>query len=132
MSILKGAAASALYGSRAADGVVVITTKKGSEGPVKVDFSSKYSYSWTGILPEQQGVYGRGFYNQAGAFSDYTTSSWGKEIYRYTSTITYGTFFQGRKRVRQQPEHFRRKQEQQLLPVRFQFDSDRSCSLDRL
>lgn len=94
MSILKGAAASALYGSRAADGVVVITTKKGSEGPVKVDFSSKYSYSWTGILPEQQGVYGRGFYNQAGAFSDYTTTSWGKEI---TGTVydNVGTFFQG-------------------------------------
>ena len=94
MSILKGAAASALYGSRAADGVVIITTKKGTEGPVKVDFSSKYSYSWTGILPELQGVYGRGYYNQAGVFSDYTTSSWGNPI---TGTVydNVGTFFQG-------------------------------------
>lgn len=94
MSILKGAAASALYGSRAADGVVIITTKKGSAGPVKVDFSSKYSYSWTGILPELQGVYGRGFYNQAGVFSDYTTQSWGNPI---TGTVydNVGGFFQG-------------------------------------
>jgi ferric enterobactin receptor len=94
MSILKGAAASALYGSRAADGVVIITTKKGSAGPVKVDFSSKYSYSWTGILPELQGVYGRGFYNQTGVFSDYTTQSWGNPI---TGTVydNVGTFFQG-------------------------------------
>ena len=94
MSILKGAAASALYGSRAADGVVIITTKKGTEGPVKVDFSSKYSYSWTGILPELQGVYGRGYYNQAGVFSDYTTQSWGNPI---TGTVydNVGTFFQG-------------------------------------
>lgn len=94
MSILKGAAASALYGSRAADGVVIITTKKGSSGPVKVNFSSKYSYSWTGILPELQGVYGRGFYNQAGVFSDYTTQSWGNPI---TGTVydNVGTFFQG-------------------------------------
>ncbi len=94
MSILKGAAASALYGSRAADGVVIITTKKGSEGPVKVNFNSKYSYSWTGILPEQQGVYGRGFYNEAGVFSDYTTQSWGNPI---TGTVydNVGSFFQG-------------------------------------
>jgi TonB-linked SusC/RagA family outer membrane protein len=94
MSILKGAAASALYGSRAADGVVIITTKKGSEGPVKVDFNSKYSYSWVGILPELQGVYGRGFYNQAGVFSDYTTQSWGNPI---TGTVydNVGNFFQG-------------------------------------
>ncbi|MCJ7820867.1 MAG: SusC/RagA family TonB-linked outer membrane protein, partial [Bacteroidales bacterium] len=94
MSILKGAAASALYGSRAADGVVIITTKRGSEGPVKVDFSSKYSYSWTGILPELQGVYGRGFYNQTGVFSDFTTQSWGNKI---TGTVydNVGNFFQG-------------------------------------
>jgi len=94
MSILKGAAASALYGSRAADGVVIITTKRGSEGPVKVDFNSKYSYSWTGILPELQDVYGRGFYNQAGAFSDFTTQSWGNPI---TGTVydNVGNFFQG-------------------------------------
>jgi TonB-linked SusC/RagA family outer membrane protein len=94
MSILKGAAAAALYGSRAADGVVVITTKKGSEGAVKVDFNTKYSYSWTGILPELQGVYGRGYYNQAGVFSDYTTSSWGQKI---TGTVydNVGNFFQG-------------------------------------
>ncbi len=94
MSILKGAAAAALYGSRAADGVVVITTKKGSEGAIKVNFNSKYSYSWTGTLPEAQSVYGRGFYNQAGAFSDFTTQSWGKDI-SGTAYDNIGNFFQG-------------------------------------
>ncbi len=80
ISILKGAAAAALYGSRAADGVVIITTKKGGDGEVKVNFASKYTYSYTGTVPEQQGVYGRGYYNQAGAFSDFTMQSWGKNI----------------------------------------------------
>ncbi len=80
MSILKGAAAAALYGSRAADGVVIITTKKGKEGTVKVNLSSKYTYSWANKLPEIQGVYGRGYYNQAGVYSDYTTQSWGEAI----------------------------------------------------
>ena len=46
LSVLKGAAAAALYGSRAADGVVLITTKKGVEGRVTVDFNSKISTSW--------------------------------------------------------------------------------------
>ncbi|GAB1375070.1 hypothetical protein MASR1M46_19590 [Bacteroidales bacterium] len=94
MSILKGAAAAALYGSRAADGVVVITTKKGDAGSVKVNFNSKYSYSWVGKLPELQGQFGRGYYNESGSFSDYTTSSWGNQI---TGTVydNVGSFFQG-------------------------------------
>ena len=94
MSILKGAAAAALYGSRAADGIVVITTKKGDAGSVKVNFNTKYSYSWVGKLPELQGQYGRGYYNESGSFSDYTTSSWGNQI---TGTVydNVGSFFQG-------------------------------------
>ena len=60
MSVLKGAAAAALYGSRAADGVVLITTKKGSEGAVKVNVSSKYTYAYAASVPEIQDVYGRG------------------------------------------------------------------------
>jgi len=74
MSILKGAAASALYGSRAANGVVVITTKKGAEdGKVSVGVSSKLQSSWVNRLPVEQSSYKRGYYNQTGVFSDYTT-----------------------------------------------------------
>ena len=54
LSVLKGAAAAALYGSRAADGVVIITTKKGAEGAVKVNVNSKVSTSWANKLPEAQ------------------------------------------------------------------------------
>ncbi|MDR0659232.1 MAG: SusC/RagA family TonB-linked outer membrane protein [Prevotellaceae bacterium] len=82
MSVLKGAAAAALYGSRAADGVVIITTKKGSEGVLRVNLSNKYTYSWVNRLPDQQGAYGRGYYNESGAFSAFTTGleSWGEPI----------------------------------------------------
>lgn len=41
--ILKDAAAAAIYGSRAGNGVLIITTKRGKEGPIKIDFSSKMS-----------------------------------------------------------------------------------------
>jgi len=42
IQVLKDAAASAIYGSRGSNGVVIITTKKGSEGPAKIDFSASY------------------------------------------------------------------------------------------
>ncbi|SNR31371.1 TonB-linked outer membrane protein, SusC/RagA family [Lutibacter agarilyticus] len=44
VSVLKDASASAIYGSRAANGVIIITTKKGKKGEVKIDFDS--SYGW--------------------------------------------------------------------------------------
>ena len=82
MSVLKGAAAAALYGSRAADGVVVITTKKGAaDGNVKVNFSSKYSYSTISGAPEIQDVYARGSYDANGMLqTDQIFSSWGQKL----------------------------------------------------
>ena len=41
IQILKDASAAAIYGSRAANGVIIITTKKGKEGPMKIDVSAK-------------------------------------------------------------------------------------------
>ncbi len=81
MSVLKGAAAAALYGSRAADGVVLITTKKGKDGgSVEVNFSSKYSYATIAAAPEIQTKFGRGYYDVNGALqTDMITSSWGAE-----------------------------------------------------
>lgn len=77
MSVLKGPAAAALYGSRAAAGVIVITTKKGEEGKTEVNFSSKFSSSWANRYPERQDRYKRGYYNESGVFNNYTTQSWG-------------------------------------------------------
>lgn len=42
IQILKDASAAAIYGSRAANGVIIITTKQGKEGPARVSFSAKY------------------------------------------------------------------------------------------
>lgn len=44
IDVLKDASASAIYGARAANGVIMITTKKGKEGEVRVDYSGSYSY----------------------------------------------------------------------------------------
>ena len=81
LSVLKGAAAAALYGSRAADGVVIITTKKGSEGVTKVNFSSRLSTSFANRLPEVQTQFGPGSYSANGVFSDLNSyNSWGKML----------------------------------------------------
>ncbi|MDQ7948354.1 MAG: SusC/RagA family TonB-linked outer membrane protein [Pedobacter sp.] len=96
LSVLKGAAAAALYGSRAADGVVIITTKKGEEGVTRVNFSSRLSTSEANKLPEVQTVFGPGSYAANGVFSDLNAySSWGQKIAATTPTYdNIGTFFQ--------------------------------------
>jgi TonB-linked SusC/RagA family outer membrane protein len=45
VQILKDASAAAIYGSRAGNGVILITTKKGKEGPAKINITSRYSIS---------------------------------------------------------------------------------------
>ncbi|GHT04605.1 SusC/RagA family TonB-linked outer membrane protein [Bacteroidia bacterium] len=45
MSVLKDAAATALYGSRAANGVILITTKKGTRGNVKINYDANFGFS---------------------------------------------------------------------------------------
>ena len=49
MTVLKDASASALYGSRAANGVVIITTKKGKEGRPQVNFHNTVGWSYIGL-----------------------------------------------------------------------------------
>ncbi len=61
MNILKGAAATALYGVRAANGAVIITTKKGKEGAVRVNVSSSVGFEEVNQYPRFQEVYGQGF-----------------------------------------------------------------------
>lgn len=47
IQILKDASAAAIYGSRAANGVIIVTTKKGKKGPAIVDFSIRESFDWS-------------------------------------------------------------------------------------
>lgn len=47
IQILKDASAAAIYGSRAANGVIIVTTKKGSKGPMKVNVSVKETLEWS-------------------------------------------------------------------------------------
>ncbi|MCC9137055.1 SusC/RagA family TonB-linked outer membrane protein [Pontibacter silvestris] len=76
INVLKGPAASVLYGSRASAGVIVITTKsgKGLKGKTEVTFNSSVNWQKAAYLPEFQNEYGQGTQNN---YVNNTTSSWG-------------------------------------------------------
>lgn len=71
ISVLTGTAAAALYGSQAANGVVLVTTKKGIPGKLNVTVSNNTSFFSPLILPEFQNRYG----SEAGSYS-----SWGPKL----------------------------------------------------
>lgn len=62
VSVLKGANAAALYGSRAANGVILITTKKGAGSKLGIDVSSSFTVDDVYIMPRYQNEYGQGLY----------------------------------------------------------------------
>ncbi|QTE23975.1 SusC/RagA family TonB-linked outer membrane protein [Polaribacter cellanae] len=60
MNVLKGGAAAALYGSRAVNGVILITTKSGKEGKSSITINSGFSFSDVAVSPKIQRLYGGG------------------------------------------------------------------------
>ena len=58
MTVLSGATAAALYGSQGANGVIVITTKKGEEGRVRVNYANNTTFSSPFVMPQFQNIYG--------------------------------------------------------------------------
>lgn len=72
ISVLSGPSAAALYGSSAANGVVIITTKKGSKDDFSVNYSNTTSFSSAYIMPSFQNTYGT---TEAGSYQ-----SWGEKL----------------------------------------------------
>ncbi|MFN0013337.1 MAG: SusC/RagA family TonB-linked outer membrane protein [Saprospiraceae bacterium] len=78
ISVLKGAGATALYGSRAASGVLLITTKKGGyKQKNTVTYSANYAMQEVNRFPDYQNEYGQG---SAGVFNPTSIASWGPRI----------------------------------------------------
>ena len=85
ISVLTGPSAAALYGASAANGVIIINTKKGAAGSVKVNFSSNTEFLSAGVMPEFQNTYGT---------ESNTYRSWGKKL-ETPSSFNPRDFFQG-------------------------------------
>ncbi|MBY5957372.1 SusC/RagA family TonB-linked outer membrane protein [Membranicola marinus] len=78
MSVLKGASAAALYGSRAGNGVILITTKTGkAQDGLGITYSGTLGSSSMFMKPEIQSVFGQG---NNGIYNNLSSQSWGPEI----------------------------------------------------
>jgi len=85
MSVLKGAAATALYGVRAANGAVIITTKRGKSGKVSINLNTSVGFDELNSLPNLQKEYGQGF---SGEYDpDSFWPAWGAPISEVAQTV---------------------------------------------
>ncbi len=92
VTVLKGPAAAALYGVRAANGAIIYTTKKGGVGSIRATYNYTLDISKVNELPDWQNVYSQG---AGGAFSTSTYNSWGGKLsdLNITPTDNVAQFF---------------------------------------
>lgn len=77
VTFLLGTAATSLYGGLAKNGAVIITTKKGKAGKLKIDFNSSVNFSQVGKLPTYQSEFGQGW---GGIWVPDENGSWGPKL----------------------------------------------------
>jgi TonB-linked SusC/RagA family outer membrane protein len=77
ITVLKGTSASSLYGSVAKNGAIIITTKKGKSGKLRIDLASSFNWSVVGKLPDEQKQFGQGW---AGVSDLGQNGSWGPAL----------------------------------------------------
>lgn len=84
VTVLKGPAAAALYGSRAANGALIITTKSGKSGALSVNYNGSVAIDEPFLLQKFQNTYGRGNGGKAGAEA---AGSWGAAAQTYSNNV---------------------------------------------
>lgn len=77
ISVLKGPNAAALYGSRAGNGVILITTKKGGARGLNINYNGNVTISDMAYALDLQDIYGQG---QEGVYDRFGTASWGPKM----------------------------------------------------
>jgi TonB-linked SusC/RagA family outer membrane protein len=103
VSVLKGGQAATLYGSAGVNGALVITTKQGNKGKLKVQYSNTTNFEQINFMPSFQNQYGSGsqyypyVYGQAGYNSDPVYRS--QQNWRPYENQQYGDKFDGSMRI---------------------------------
>ena len=102
VTILKGGQAATLYGSSGINGAIVITTKKGGKGKLKVAYSLSTNFDQVSFLPQFQDKYGNGShyatsYGQADYKTDYLERM--KDNWRPFENQQYGDAYNGEDRI---------------------------------
>jgi len=95
MNVIKGAQGAALYGDRGVNGVIVVTTKRGSGGDkVKIALNSSIGFENISFMPTRQERYGQGW---SGQHVTYENGAWGAEFDGVVRTVGQvqadGTYF---------------------------------------
>ncbi|WP_347373057.1 SusC/RagA family TonB-linked outer membrane protein [Aequorivita sp. Q41] len=96
VNVLKGAAASALYGSRAANGVIIITTKKGKKGKglgVTINSNAQVGFIDKSTFAEYQNQYGPGYGDDYFTFEDIDGDGNDDQVGNYGDDASYGPAF---------------------------------------
>jgi len=89
INTLKGPNATALYGQRAENGVIIITTKKGSDNKMNVEIISSLTFDKVAYLPKYQNEYGQGYSGQ----DDWGTFSYDSSVHpSYFAPMNGGTY----------------------------------------
>ncbi|MBB6460929.1 SusC/RagA family TonB-linked outer membrane protein [Flammeovirga kamogawensis] len=98
MSVLKGPAATAIYGSRGINGVIMITTKSGKGGQkgLGVDFSHTSTVSTLGITPDNQETYAHGTNGNFASDPQRDYGMWGPKV---TPGMTTDAYYDGKERT---------------------------------
>ncbi|MBP1652526.1 MAG: TonB-dependent receptor plug, partial [Bacteroidetes bacterium] len=78
ISVLRGGAATALYGIRAANGAIIITTKSAKAGKIRVSYNGLYGFDQVNKIPEVQSTYTQGYLGVYDATSFWPT--WGPTV----------------------------------------------------
>ncbi len=84
INVLKGPSAAALYGSRAANGAILITTKQGKSGKYSIDYNGSASFDQVNMLTNFQNAYGRG---NGGVAGTNVGESWGPQGQTYANNV---------------------------------------------
>jgi TonB-linked SusC/RagA family outer membrane protein len=88
LNILQGAGAAALYGSKASNGAIIVTTKKGKSGRTSVRFAQTETIEHVAYFPKMQSSYGQG-----GSSYGYDTN--GQPVFSSIENQSYGPHFDG-------------------------------------
>jgi TonB-linked SusC/RagA family outer membrane protein len=98
INVLKGGAAAALYGSRANNGVIMITTKKGGRAakdrPIGVEFTSSVAVEQVSLLPSFQNTYGGGG-DDGATINPFYTNTTAQNIPNYSCDCSWGPKLDG-------------------------------------
>ncbi|MEI9947282.1 MAG: SusC/RagA family TonB-linked outer membrane protein [Chitinophagaceae bacterium] len=101
INVLKGAAATALYGARAKNGAIIITTKRGKKGAATVRFNSSVRMDKALRLPDYQNEYAQGNY---GVYALNSVNGWGPKISE-VQDLTFPNFMNQQVKLQAYPDN---------------------------